>query len=104
MDSPLSPSLAGVDASALAASPALRWSNSLADLGAVFSTPLRPTELPDPYWVGRSQQVADMLGIDPLWMGSEQALAALTGNLRLEGSRPLASVAAMAEASVQPEP
>ena len=96
MDSPLSPCLAGVDAgaavSAPAASPSLRWSNSFADLGAVFSTPLSPTELPDPYWVGRSQQVADMLGIDPLWMGSEQALAALTGNLRLEGSRPLASV------------
>jgi len=32
----------------------LRWKPGFAALGPAFLTELRPTPLPDPYWVGRS--------------------------------------------------
>jgi len=72
--------------------PALRWDNRFAGLDPAFFTPLQPTALPQPYWVGRSQRVADTLALDAGWMDSEQALLALTGNQLLPGSQPLASV------------
>jgi uncharacterized protein YdiU (UPF0061 family) len=70
----------------------LRWRHSFAALGADFYTELHPFELPEPYWVGRSQQVADELGLSPATMDSQAALLAFTGNLGLAGARPLASV------------
>ncbi len=63
-----------------------------AALDAAFFTDLRPTPLPEPYWVGRSEPLARTLGLDPRWMQSDDALQALTGNTLLPGSRPLASV------------
>ena len=70
----------------------LRWNNRFAALDPAFYTRLAPTCLPEPYWVGQSQRVAMRLGLSPEWMASDQALAALTGNIVLPGSEPLASV------------
>ncbi|MGH8847614.1 MAG: protein adenylyltransferase SelO family protein, partial [Polaromonas sp.] len=86
--------------SALAASPAelnhaesgLKWDHSFARLGSDFYTELQPTPLPSPYWVGRSRVLARELGLEDHWLESAEALAALTGNQILPGSRPLASV------------
>ncbi len=63
-----------------------------AQLGKAFFTPLEPTPLVAPYWVGRSRAVARELGLSDEWMQSQEALQALTGNLLLTGSQPLASV------------
>ena len=71
---------------------AMSWDNHFAALDPAFFTRLEPCALPDPYWVGRSQRVADALGLSPSWMQSESALQALTGNQTLPGSQPLASV------------
>lgn len=72
--------------------PALRWVNSFAALDPAFFTRLAPTPLPQPYWVGRSNRVAQLLGFSDDWMRSHQALAAWTGNTQMPGSQPLASV------------
>jgi uncharacterized protein YdiU (UPF0061 family) len=70
----------------------LPWVNSFARLGPDFYTELQPTPLPSPYWVGRSRALARELGLEDHWLESSEALAALTGNQLLPGSRPLASV------------
>lgn len=69
-----------------------RWRNGFGALSAAFYTRLAPTPLPEPYWVGRSERVADMLGLDNPWMASDAALQAFTGNRVLPGTEPLASV------------
>ncbi|MDP2254827.1 MAG: YdiU family protein [Polaromonas sp.] len=70
----------------------LKWVNSFAALGPDFYTALQPSPLPSPYWVGRSRALARELGLEDHWLESAEALAALTGNQQLPGSRPLASV------------
>lgn len=70
----------------------LSWRNSFAALGPPLFTELRPRGLPNPYWVGRSEQVATCLGLTPSAMNSKSALLAFTGNRDLAGARPLASV------------
>jgi len=70
----------------------LTWRNRFAQLGGDFHTLLSAQPLPTPYWVGRSQLVARELGLDPAWLESGEMLQALTGNLSLAGTRPLASV------------
>jgi len=70
----------------------LTWRNRFAALGPTFHTALRPTPLPEPYWVGRSHAVARELGLDEGWLEHPAALEAFTGNLGLAGSAPLASV------------
>jgi uncharacterized protein YdiU (UPF0061 family) len=70
----------------------LTWRNSFAQLGPDFHTLLQPTPLPRPYWVGRSRAVARELGLDEAWLDSQAALEALTGNLPIAGTRPLAGV------------
>ena len=70
----------------------LTWSNSFAQLGNSFFTPLAPQPLPAPYWVVRSQSVAHTLGLDVGWLDSGELLEALTGNRPLQGTQPLASV------------
>jgi uncharacterized protein YdiU (UPF0061 family) len=70
----------------------LRWNHRFATLGAPFYTRLAPQPLPAPYWVGRSRQMAEVLGLSDAWLASDEALHALTGNLPLSGSSPLASV------------
>jgi len=70
----------------------LRWNHRFAGLGAPFATRLAPRPLPAPYWLGRSRQMAEALGLSEAWLASDEALHAFTGNLPLAGSSPLASV------------
>jgi serine/tyrosine/threonine adenylyltransferase len=70
----------------------IKWSNGFAQLGNDFFTELAPETLPSPYWVGRSTAVAGLLGLDEARLKSPELLEALTGNVPLAGSRPLASV------------
>ncbi|WP_432725437.1 protein adenylyltransferase SelO [Variovorax sp. W6] len=70
----------------------LRWKPGFAALGPAFLTELRPTPLPDPYWVGRSEAVARELGLPAGWHESDATLAALTGSLPVSGARPFATV------------
>jgi uncharacterized protein YdiU (UPF0061 family) len=70
----------------------LTWRNRFAQLGRDFHTELSAQPLPEPYWVGRSQAVARALGLDSTWLESEELLEALSGNLFLAGTQPLASV------------
>ncbi|WP_198085039.1 YdiU family protein [Variovorax sp. E3] len=70
----------------------LRWKPGFLNLGPAFLTELRPTPLPDPYWVGRSDAVAHELGLPPDWHASPTTLAALTGSLPIAGTRPFATV------------
>ncbi len=68
------------------------WTSGFSALGSAFFTELRPTPLPDPYWVGRSPALARELGLDPSWLHSAEGLAAFTGNASVAGTRPSASV------------
>lgn len=86
MDMPVSPAIAVADL------PASRWRNGFAALDPTFFTPLQPTPLPEPYWVGTSDAVGRMLALPDHWLQSDVALQALTGNQALKGTRPLASV------------
>ncbi|APW42794.1 protein adenylyltransferase SelO [Rhodoferax saidenbachensis] len=70
----------------------LVWNNRFAALGEDFFEALSPTPLPAPYWVGRSTQVAATLGLPTDALESPDLLQALTGNLQLAGTQPLASV------------
>ena len=70
----------------------LPWSMGFSALGDDFFAPLKPTALPAPYWVGRSTQVAEQLGLAAHWASSDEWLQVLTGNLSLKGTQPLASV------------
>jgi uncharacterized protein YdiU (UPF0061 family) len=70
----------------------LRWKPGFRALGPAFLTELRPTPLPDPYWVGHSEAAARMLGLPAGWRQSEGTLAALTGNLPVAGTQPFATV------------
>ncbi len=86
MDMPVSP------APATSTPLQARWRNDFAALDPALYTRLPPTPLSEPYWVGRSQRVAELLELDHPWMDSDVALQALTGNLILTGTQPLASV------------
>ncbi len=70
----------------------LAWDNRFHSLGASFYTSLAPQPLPAPYWVGRSQGAADLLGLEASWMDSPELLQGLSGNLPISGTQPLASV------------
>ena len=68
------------------------WQAGFVALGPAFYTRLNPEPLPAPYWVGRSDQVAQHLGLTAKQMDSADLLEALTGSLLLPDSNPLASV------------
>jgi uncharacterized protein YdiU (UPF0061 family) len=70
----------------------LTGQGGFASLGPAFFTALQPTPLPQPHWIGTSADVADLLALDADWMASDEALQVFTGNARLPGSSPLASV------------
>ncbi len=76
----------------LVADSGLRWREGFAALGPAFYTRLRPTPLPEPYWVGRSAAVARELRLDPGWFALDDALDVFSGNALPEASDPLASV------------
>ena len=63
-----------------------------AKLGADFVRAVGPLPLPEPYWVGSSQRVAQDLGLDTPWTSSPQWLACLSGNKNLAENQPSASV------------
>jgi len=68
------------------------WRNRFASLGDRFYTRLQAQPLPDPIWVSRNRALARELGLEEPWFASQLALDAFTGNVRLPGSDPLASV------------
>ncbi len=70
----------------------LPWNNRFAGLGDSFYASLDPTPLPAPYWVGTSTSAARWAGWDAVDWNAPELLQALSGNRRLEGSAPLASV------------
>ncbi len=70
----------------------LAWHNRFHQLGRDFYTPLAPQPLQAPYWVGRSEAVADMLGLERSQLQSDALLQALSGNRPISGTQPLASV------------
>ena len=70
----------------------LQWRNSFAGLGPAFYTRLQPQSLPAPYWVAASPDAARVLGLERRWLESAELLQALSGNVPLAGTRPLASV------------
>jgi len=70
----------------------LAWNNSFTALGGDFYTPLQPTPLPAPYWVGRSASAARLLGLPEGALQSDDYLQVFTGNLPLQGGHSLASV------------
>ena len=67
-------------------------SSSFQALGSAFFTPVQPTPMLAPYWVGRNAALARELGLANDWMNSQEALQVLTGNALAQGSQPLASV------------
>ncbi|MDD2879136.1 MAG: YdiU family protein [Rhodoferax sp.] len=70
----------------------LAWHNRFHQLGRDFYTPLAPQPLGAPYWVGRSNAVADLLGLERSQLNTDDLLQALSGNLPISGTQPLASV------------
>jgi uncharacterized protein YdiU (UPF0061 family) len=70
----------------------LTWTNSFAQLGQDFHVPLSPQPLPAPYWVGHSASVAQALGLTPECLQSPAMLDAVSGNRKIAGTQPLASV------------
>lgn len=70
----------------------LAWHNHFHQLGRDFYTPLAPQPLSSPYWVGRSDAVADLLGLERSQLDTDDLLHALSGNLPISGTQPLASV------------
>jgi serine/tyrosine/threonine adenylyltransferase len=70
----------------------LTWRNTFAALGPEFHTRLAPTPLPEPYLVGLNRRLAADLGLDPVNLTSNAGLQAWTGNVRLAGSDPIATV------------
>lgn len=70
----------------------LAWHNQFHQLGPDFFTPLAPQALTEPYWVGRSEAVASLLGLQPSRLYTEDLLQALAGNWPITGTQPLASV------------
>jgi uncharacterized protein YdiU (UPF0061 family) len=70
----------------------LPWSNRFQQLGTSFYTPLAPQPLPSPYWVARAWPVADLIGLEHHQFQLPTLLNALSGNLPIRGTQPLASV------------
>lgn len=68
------------------------FDNSFAALPAAFYTRLNPLPLPDPYVVGVSDEVAELLGLPPELLQSPQFAELFAGNRIMPGMQPLAAV------------
>lgn len=68
------------------------FSNSFAALPPAFHTRLPPQGIPDPYVVGVSREVADLLDLPAAFLNSRQFAEIFAGNQLLPGSEPLAAV------------
>ncbi len=69
-----------------------RWQAGFSQLGPAFASPVPPTPLPSPYWVGTSAAAGELLGLPMGWQHAPDLLAAFSGNALLPGSQPVASV------------
>ncbi|MFZ3128048.1 MAG: YdiU family protein [Rhodoferax sp.] len=72
--------------------PGWHWSNSFAELGPDFYSPLAPQPLPQPYLVGHSTAAAGLIGLTPATLQSPAWQDILVGNRIPVGGQPLASV------------
>ena len=70
----------------------IAWQSGFAQLGSAFLTYLQPTPLPQPQWVARSLDVAQLAGVPAGFLDTDSALQAFSGNAVLPGSAPFASV------------
>jgi serine/tyrosine/threonine adenylyltransferase len=68
------------------------WRHDVAALGPAFFTELAPTPLAAPHLVSVNAALARELGLDAQRLAEPDFVAAFTGNVPFEGSRPLASV------------
>lgn len=68
------------------------WRHSFAGLGPAFYTELQPTPLPRPHLVSVNARLAAGLGLDANLLADAAGIEAFSGNILLQGSRPLASV------------
>jgi uncharacterized protein YdiU (UPF0061 family) len=68
------------------------WHEGFAALGPAFGTRLAPTPLADPHLVSVNRKLAAELGLDAGLLAGPEGVAAFTGNERLAGSQPFASV------------
>ncbi len=93
MDTPvLAPAPATVPASVTPYDAGLTFDNAFARLPDAFYTRLGPSPLPEPYLVAKSERAAALLGLAAEHLGQPGLVAALTGNVPLAGSEPLAAV------------
>ncbi|MBL8471291.1 MAG: YdiU family protein [Rhodocyclaceae bacterium] len=70
----------------------LPWVNSFARLAPAFYTRLEPWQLPDPYLVCASAEVAKLIGLSAPEIARPEFVQAFCGNLLLPGTEPLAAV------------
>jgi uncharacterized protein YdiU (UPF0061 family) len=88
----LAPAPAAAPVSVTTFDAGLTFDNSYARLPAAFYTRLGPTPLPEPYLVAKSDRSAALLGLAAEHFDRPGFVAALTGNVTLAGSEPLAAV------------
>jgi uncharacterized protein YdiU (UPF0061 family) len=70
----------------------MNWSNRFYTLGENFFQIVPACGLPAPYWVVRSERLGKELGMPGDWGSSQHWLEALSGNLNISCTTPLASV------------
>lgn len=93
MDTPvLAPAPSTVPPGVVPFDAGLTFDNAFARLSGAFYTRLGPTPLPEPYLVAKSDRAAALLGLVPEHFGEPGLVAALSGNVPLAGSEPLAAV------------
>lgn len=70
----------------------LSLANQFAQLPAAFFTELQATPLPEPYLVGASAKVADIIGLSSAVFDDGLFTELFTGNQIIDGSKPLSAV------------
>ena len=82
-----------LDASTIGVDPGQNlWTQRYAALGERFVSTLTPSPLPEPYWVGRNEALAQQLGLPPDWHSADASLQTFTGNRVPPGAKQTASV------------
>ncbi|QDL54664.1 protein adenylyltransferase SelO [Rhodoferax aquaticus] len=70
----------------------LPWVPGYSALGADFVSPLAPTPLPAPYWVGKNLPLGQALGLPDTWTSDNEWLHAFTGNRNLDNTSAYSAV------------
>ncbi len=70
----------------------LRFDNHFARLGSMFSTPLSPTPLPDPYLVSANPDVARLIDLDPEALRTPEFIRFGAGNELPAGAEPVSAL------------